>query len=197
MGNPLEYLAGRLTAGDQYVMNAAANNAAAMQDARRKALENRASQRLEGYGKRDDGSMGSDVGSMYARLLKQKEPAGEDLVVREILNRAAQAAAAKAGVEDVAKLDKRLVYGATQGDDRQKVLEFLAKQGGPGPVAALYDAGIAGSKLLQDPTLAGQLARAGLYSGMGAGTVAGTTAGAQGILALIDYLQGNGAEPVA
>lgn len=101
--------------------------------------------------------------------------------------------------EDVAIRDmlEAQGYGNMGAAEQQKVLEYMAARQManrfmPGPQEVM-NSGMANlAELLAADTLAGKAARLGTFSAGGLGATAGVTAGAQGIMNLIAYLQGEG-----
>lgn len=65
----------------------------------------------------------------------------------------------------------------------------LAEASAPGMMERLRGAEAGLNRALADAGTRGQVARLGLFTGAGAGTVAGLTAAGQGLAALMDYLQ--------
>lgn len=177
---------------DAGVMNDAAIRARALQRAEAEAAAAAQAERVKRYGGRDNQSLAPEVARLYDRLESGGyEPGSREAVIRQIL--------AKAVGPTTAAVDPRTVVDQLQGPGRQEVLEYMASQRGPGVQAQALGAVRALNELLASKGTGGQAARAGLYSGIGAGTAMGTTAGAQGLMALIDYLQGSGQgeEPMA
>jgi hypothetical protein len=183
-GQVADYFADQLQSGVQ----ARATAARLAQEEALKGLQGRSAQ-----------SLGDEVADVYGQLYRGRVMGGEgsrdervarDAAIRTILD---SVGAVPKGVQGPAMATSAEVYGKLDPQQQAQILEYLARIKGPGMEARALDALNATRGALADKTWKGGLARTGLVSG----GVAGTTAGAQGILALIDYLQGNGEEPVA
>ena len=185
MANPLMQF-------DNRVRGDAVDRLVELAAARRAAADQAVADRVQRYDERDTESLSPEIAALYRQLEKQQKlPTGASEAQQILTNAAVGLGVSQGGGS------ARDIAGALTDQERAAVIQYLAQQKGPGVAARGYDALIGVNQALADQGMRGKLARGGLYSGIGAGTAMGTTAGAQGILALIDYLQGGGEEPVA
>lgn len=181
MANLLQYLRANL---DEPVRGDAVARVSELQGLRNEAAKQAVAARAERYNGRDTQSLSPEVARLYYQLKDQAKAEGDAAAIQKILSTTAGALEGQ-GVANPA----RGIAAALSDPDKAAVLNYLAQQGGPGLQARGYDALIGVNQALADQGLKGKLSRGALYSGIGAGGVMGATAGAQGLMALIDYLQ--------
>jgi hypothetical protein len=187
MANPLMQF-------DNRVRGDAADRLVELAASRRSAADQAVADRVKRYGERDNESLAPEIARLHQQLSgQQKAPAGAS-EAQLILSQIAQGLGPSGqGVKNI-DVANALLGAESMTAEKAAVLQYLAQKQGPGLEARGYDALIGINQALADQGLKGKMSRAGLYSGIGAGATMGTTAGAQQILALIDYLQGGGQE---
>lgn len=174
---------------NEALMNRAGDAVSGYRDA---AAESRAAAKqamLERMQGRGVDSLSPDVASLMSRL--QKPAAGKTLSSDDV----AMLALLEEGLKRSGGADKKAVYGALDAAEQARAIEYMvnrdmANRLAPGPQEMMNTGMASLSELLADPGMRGKLARLGAFSGGGFGAVAGTTAGAQGLMQLIAYLQG-------
>lgn len=183
--NPLNMLRG-WDAGVAAAANQRAGNLGNAAGDAALAYQKAALERLQG---RDPASVADEIGGLYHRMGRMTPKEGSrEAVIQGILNDAA----GRVPVAEGKSLDSRQIAALLDDAQRNDVQRYMVEQRGPGLKSQALEALAGLNRTMARDDWQGGLARTGLYSG----AVGGGTAGAAGLLALIDYLQG-GSQPEA
>ena len=175
---------------DAGVGDAADIRAGRLDELRAEAIKQKHDQerkRIDAYPANTMADAVADLHTTLKRRGKTDDPDTE--AMRLIMAEAKARGIAANGVTDV--IDDKQIASLLQGGERDAVIDYLVKQGGPGVKAQRLGMLAGTNRALADQGTKGALARTGLYSGIGAGG----TAGAAGLIELINYLAGGGEGP--
>jgi hypothetical protein len=136
-------------------------------------------------------SMADQIGQLYYQAQRSK-PAegGQDAAMQALLNEAAK----RVAVAEGQKLDSRQIAAQLQAPEMDQLQRYIVERGGGGLKSGAIGAIADLNRAMGRQDWVGGAARTGAVYAPAAG---GATAGALGLIELINYLQGNGQEPVA